>query len=46
MSYNLSGNYLRYINLSVVYMIWKLIIEQKIEEKREIYEEKLREKES
>lgn len=29
-SYNLSEKYIGYIHLAVVYMIWKLIIEEKI----------------
>ena len=39
-SCNLSDKYIGYINLAVVYMIWKLIIDHKFKEKREIYDAK------
>lgn len=33
-SYNLSEQYIGYIHSAVIYMIWKLVIDQKINEKR------------
>jgi anaerobic ribonucleoside-triphosphate reductase len=39
-SCKLSSNFIGYINLAVVFMIWMLIIEEKLKEKEEIYESK------
>jgi hypothetical protein len=42
-SCNLSDKYIGYIHSAVIYMIWKLIIDKKIQEKQEIYQDKLKE---
>ena len=36
-SCNLSEKYIGYVHYAIIYMIWKLIIDQKIKEKKEIY---------